>query len=172
MNKIKLIVKKNNNGWFWVISNGYGLTWVWMFLGMSIKWVWVFLGMDVKWPNCTYPFGCGPPNLTLVTIFSFFVFCCKYLRSSRSIVFSACRIFSQLRRFRLIPFSGYLYSVADLLFALAIVLQFLSFCFSSLCKLLFRSTMEALILFAGYALFYFEIGINLCSVSQAKFPCW
>ena len=100
MNKIKLIVKKNNNGWFWVISNGYGLTWVWMFLGMSIKWVWVFLGMDVKWPNCTYPFGCGPPNLTLVTIFSFFVFCCKYLRSSRSIVFSACRIFSSLRRFR------------------------------------------------------------------------
>ena len=64
MNKIELIVKKNNNGWSWVISNGYGLTWVWVFLGMGIKWVWVFLGMGVKWPNCTHPFGCGPPNLT------------------------------------------------------------------------------------------------------------
>ena len=64
MNKIELIVKKNNNGWSWVISNGYGLTWVWVFLGMGIKWVWVFLGMGVKWPNCTHPFGRGPPNLT------------------------------------------------------------------------------------------------------------
>ena len=66
MNKIELIVKKNNNGWSWVISNGYGLTWVWVFLGMGIKWVWVFLGMGVKWPNCTHPFGCGPPNLTSI----------------------------------------------------------------------------------------------------------
>ncbi|WZZ43224.1 hypothetical protein YC2023_039483 [Brassica napus] len=21
-------------------------------------------GYGVKWPNCTHPFGCGPPNLT------------------------------------------------------------------------------------------------------------